>query len=57
MQPAIPAQGCYAQADINCMSDAACGGRSCLKRSVDPCANPPGGDICKACSETILICL
>jgi hypothetical protein len=56
-EPALAAQGCYAQKDVGCASDAECGGRRCLKRVVDPCYNPSGGPTCAACGLTETICL
>jgi Antistasin family len=57
--PALPAQGCYARSDVGCQGDAACtGGRTCLKRIVDPCPLPCNTcGACAACGQVITICL
>ena len=52
-EPALVTAGCYARANLNCTSDAACGlGHQCLKRVINPCFNAP----CLACAETVTVC-
>jgi len=56
--PALASQGCYARADIGCISADACsGGRTCLKRVVNPCPPSDGGATCTACGLVETICL
>jgi hypothetical protein len=56
--PALASQGCYARTDVGCTSDSSCsGGRSCLKRVVNPCPPTDGGGTCTACGLTQTICL
>jgi hypothetical protein len=53
--PALASQGCFSRADLGCGADTDCpGGRTCLKRVVNPCS--PGA-FCDACGVTETICL
>src|SRR2546423_5722846 len=58
---ALPAPGCYASAEVDCASDAACPpGKGCVPRVIDPCfippGSPPGGAACAACGALVMLC-